>query len=320
MSKTLMLASLKADLTALENLIAEATKANDFIGLMQYKFRKSEIEDSIIALNRNLQLKANIALFFGGKPVFGTLGISANFAGKILNEFQSLVSNTYAFYNLKANNMNLPSNKGKIPLANDSNLMVTSVVHGSFGFVLEELNDETRIFASPLISVVENVVKIIQKTSSEKEEEFNEIITSLNMRIINSLKIFFHDLDSNFSTIRLVERDTDISLDEKAIHRGRTRTEHLEIDNIDIEIQGLLIGFLPDHLKFEIQLESGEIIYGSVDKYALEQLKQKEKPIIGNFCKILVNMKTIEQLNGDIKRDYLLKSFLDQKSTTHNSD
>lgn len=92
MMKRLELDSLKADLSAVEALLVSRTQAEDPIGWMQYASRKAQLQQQVAEMEIKPDLHASVALYFGGRPVIGSRGIMADFAGKTLEQYQDMVS------------------------------------------------------------------------------------------------------------------------------------------------------------------------------------------------------------------------------------
>ena len=125
-----------------------------------------------------------------------------------------------------------------------------------------------------------------------------------------ALKDFFSNLDSNKATVRIVEQDLDFALDGSSIHRAKMRTEATSIEEEASELEGTLVGFLPEHRKFEIRDGQGNIIYGSATKDAVEQFGKATKTAIGQKCLAKINVKTVAPLNRPPREVVRLIEFL----------
>jgi len=307
MPRKLELEALEAELAALSMLLDEAKQLDDPVGSIQYEQRKQELEQEIQTLRDMEMHQASLALYFGGKPVFGSRGIAADFAGKALEHFQEIVSKQFATAELGA-----LGERGRIPLKDLAALMVTGVTQGSFGFLLDELNDQIEMYDTALKEMIGEVMNVIESVSSVDEIVFEEAAETLDPRTLMALKDFFVNLDSSSATVRLVDDARDFSLDEAAVHRARIRTEATQIEEEDTEISGVLIGFLPEHQRFELQATSGETIYGTATKEATEQYSQTLKsnnPAIGKKCTAKVKERTVRPRNRPPRLVYRLLEF-----------
>ena len=86
MPRRLELQALEAELAAVTDLLSQASETGDPVGVQQYAQRRSEIESGIESLRGASTHQASVALYFGGKPVYGSRGISAEFAGRLRHD------------------------------------------------------------------------------------------------------------------------------------------------------------------------------------------------------------------------------------------
>lgn len=300
---------IKMNLASVDKLLKEAIAFGDPVGEFQFSQRKSHLEAELAGAIEKTDKLANVALYFGGGPVLGSKGISAGFAGNVLDQFQELVSRTYA-----KNELGTLGERGPIPLKQATKLMVTEVARGSFGFVLEEFCDQYEMHDTKLKSVVEEVATILERSASPNDLEFEEVLEGLDQRTHIALKDFFTNLDQNSATIRLVEEKADYILDETSIHRARTRIEATTIDESDDEMRGTLMGFLPDHKKFELRKDDGEVVYGSVSPEASKQyshLISSGEVVFGIPRRFSVKRRIVTPLNRPAREIVRLLAFLD---------
>lgn len=312
MPRRLRMQSLQTELASLNALLQSAREMDDPVGEFQLEKRKNKIETELRGLAANPEKKASIALLFGGKPVLGSRGVSAEFAGQMLESFQDLVARKRASAELWT-----LGSRGRIPGKQATDLMVTSLTKGSFGFVLDELSDQEEIDTSALKLTVEEVVRTLEKFASPDELDFEEVAEQLDSRMLKSLNEFFVTLDSADGTVRFVDDGADISLDAPSVQRGRLRTEATSIDESDEAIEGVLVGLLPEHRKFEM-LVTDKLVYGSVSKEAAEQYSQL---VAGGgnperqSWKVLMKRRIVTPLNRSPREVNTLLQFLGQTST-----
>lgn len=158
----------------------------------------------------------------------------------------------------------------------------------------------TLVHSRPDLFDPETTKAILEKVASSNEIDFEEVAEQLDPRMLISLKDFFVTLDAAEATVRLVDDVADISLDQPAVHRARMRTEATSIDETDLLVEGVLVGFLPEHRKFEIQVGQSQTLYGSVSKEAAEQyaqlLARGENPERQTW-KVRIRQRTVTPLN-----------------------
>ena len=307
MPRKLTIDSLKAEAAGLEQLLEQAEQFGDAVGQIQYRERLDEIARSLQEMAEEDTHLASIALYFSGKPVIGSRGIAAEFAGKLLETYQDIVSKTFA-----KSEVGTLGERGRVPMKQSTDLMVTGLTHGSFGFVLEELSDQAEIHDTALKEILGAVSDLLQSVGSENEAEFDRVTEDLDSRTLIALREFFNGMDTAEAAVRVVEDKREFSLDPKAIHRGRVRTEATQIDERTEIIRGVLAGFLPEHRKFELRDENGNTFYGTTTKEAAEQFEaavQHDQVVIGALCEAEFVVREIRPLNRPPRLTYRLIGF-----------
>lgn len=302
MNRRLMLDSLLADLAANTSLLDDAVEVGDKVGIRQFESRIINLRHEIDAIQGSISSHANLAVFFGGAPVLGSQGIAADFAGKVLEQLQTLISTAFA-----ESVQGALGEKGPLPYQDTSKLMVTGVVHGSFGFTMDEMVGHSELFETQLCESVSEVARVIDAAGSTSDTRFLEVADNLDQRMLLALRNFFKSLDSNSATIRLVEDLEEYSLDEVAVQRARRRTEETEIVDQEEVITGVLRGFLPDHKRFELMLATDEVISGTASDNATEQYLASlvtETPLTGKECSILVRLRTVTPFKRPARTSY----------------
>lgn len=308
MARRLQLESLEAEHAAVSRLLEQSLQAADRIGAKQFAQRRQHLEDEMQSARSVDSRHASIAILFGGKPVYGSRGIAADFAGQTLRHFQDLVSKQFA-----AAEFGVLGARGKVPAKADTSLMVTEVMHGSFGFHLRELSDQSQVFDTELKEIVRKVVSIIGAAGGDDELAFEAAAEELDSRTLVALRDFFIGLESHGATVRLVDDDRDLRLDEASVSRARCRTEDTQIEEQDDTRSGVLIGFLPEHRRFELEIGAGETIYGSATVEAAEQFRnamQNRRPPIGQQCSVKLKERTVTPRNRPPRQVHRLLEFL----------
>lgn len=265
--------ALAADLTAVDTLLAARSEDDDPIGHFQYSVRKAELEERLSRLEKRDELHAEMGIFFGGGAVQGSRGISADFAGKALEDLQSLITKRFS-----ESETGYLKQRGRLPLVHRSRMMVTNLVRGSIGFVLEESGDNAEILTTPLRSVVEEVSDILFKVGADDEAIFDEAAIALDPRFLVSLKQFFVHLDEHEATLRIVNGNRDFQLDRHAISLARDRVQQMEIEERGDEFVGTIF-LLPASRRFEFvtQMDGAAVtLIGPVSPQAAAQIAGQE--------------------------------------------
>ncbi|MCD6005421.1 hypothetical protein ACSTAY_15780 [Vreelandella alkaliphila] len=307
MPKKLNIDSLSSEITTLNELLVSARQSGDIVGEMQLEHRVAELSRKLNSLKEEVlsDNSASVALFFGGQPVLGSKGIAAEFAGAVLEQFQNLIAKIFA-----NNEVGDLGERGLVPFKANSELMVTGLARGSFGFVLDEMNDQVQLESSQLSHVIDRAAVLLRDSAAQDDAVFESILEELEPRTLIALRDLFNNLDSSKATLRVVEKELDFTLDGPSIHRAKRRTEAISIEESTNEIEGTLVGFLPEHRKFELADKAGKLYYGSASKEAVEQFTKATDNVIGNRCLIKVSIKTVAPLNRPPREVVRLIEFL----------
>ncbi len=307
MPKKLNIDSLSSEINTLNELLDSARQSGDFVGEMQLKYRISELSSKLESLRKSTFFDNNgrVAIFFGGQPVLGSKGIAAEFAGTALDQFQNLITKVFA-----NNQVGDLGERGKVPFKANSKLMVTGLARGSFGFVLDEMSNQVQMESSQLSHVIDKAAFLLRESAAQDDAIFESILEELDPRTLIALRDLFSNLDSSKATLRVVEKELDFTLDSPAIHRAKIRTEATSIEESTTEIEGTLVGFLPEHRKFELADNTGKLFYGSATKESVEQFKKATDSVIGKKCLIKVTIKIVVPLNRPPREVVRLVEFL----------
>lgn len=269
MLRKLEVDALKADLSAVEAMLTSFTEDDDPIGWYQFTARKEEIEQALDQVVARPITHAELGVFFGGRPVQGSRGINADFAGKALEDLQALVSKRYS-----GREFGRLAQRGPVPGGDTSQMLVTNIVRGSVGFVLEESGNDAQLVETPLKEAVDEVADILSRVGADDEAVFEEAASELDERLLITLRQFFQRLDDFGATMRVVDGTRDFLLDRHAVSRARERTQAMEIVERDVEMTGTLF-VLPESKRFDlITVVDGEqvILKGTLSASVFRQI------------------------------------------------
>ena len=249
-----------AELAELTTLI-ESLPANDYLSRLGLESRRDEVQHKFMTLVDHEEYRAKVALYFGGEPVFGSKGVKADFGSKAVGSFQDLLSKVWV---ATEGGQLLPM--GPIRDRSAAQLHITNLVHGSFGFLLEELDAQGEpMFKTALCKAADQTAEYIASFAGENEDSFSSVIEDLNPRVFQSLREFFGCIHKNNATFRLVEGSRDFKFDHLAVERAWSRAENSNIDEEQTQVRGKLLGVIPIGRRFEFQPDGGAtIIEGKV--------------------------------------------------------
>lgn len=264
---------LQADLAQVQALLAQCSPEDDAIEHFQYAQRVQRLQADLATMaDRIASAPAGAALFFGGRPVFGSQGIKATFSSQAIEQFQKIVSQRFA-----AHEQGVLASRGRVPFSGETQLLVTDVVRGSFGFVLQALaSDASADEETTLKAVVDEVAVTLSGMCSSDEAQFDRAAAGLDDRQIGTLQTFFKLLDSEGASLRLVEGEQDFELDRAAVSRARERVEGLTIVDDTRRINGQIVGWLGYSGQFELLPHDGsEVIRGTINRETLERVERE---------------------------------------------
>ncbi|HXF46830.1 MAG TPA: hypothetical protein VNK91_12005 [Burkholderiaceae bacterium] len=249
---------LQADLANVNTLLAGLSEEDDPVGYAQFAARRAEIERALAAMERVSEGSGKVVLLFGGRPVWGSRGIDADFAAKAIDQFQRAVGAQ------AAGAAGPVGTRGRLARDVAPRLLVTDVGRGSFGFVLEEAAENEQLVETPTRYALDDIARLARAAAATDDESFDAAITVIEPRALQALAEFFKQLHENGAQLRLVAGAEDVELDAAAIDRARARTEQTRIDSETLEEEGVLVGLVPRRKTFEWRRANGETIVGTV--------------------------------------------------------
>lgn len=283
----------------------EQSKDVDPLGALSLSERLQDVLEQIENEQNRDKNHAAVTLLFYGTPVDGSIGIDAQFAGRAIQEYQSTLSKhmvSVAGGQLGA--------RGPVPERNLSRLNITDVVHGSFGFHLEEASENEDMFATALKQAVDDISDILQDFSAPEEKKFEEAIEKIDSRTFSSIKSFFSLAHREGASFRIVDDDEEFWFDDAKILRAFERVESVEFSEDTSEVSGTLIGVIPIGRRFEFKIDgTEEVIAGTIGKKLsadfIERIPQDEQ-FIGKRWSATFYIRTVTKPDGRVKVNYVL--------------
>ncbi|CAI2791810.1 Uncharacterised protein [Serratia grimesii] len=204
-------------------------------------------------------------LTFRGPTVIGTHGIVASFGAKAISIFNDAIS-----YVASAFVSSLPA-AGKVPNAENHNLMITASARGSFGFVLEEFCPDTPLGfdEKTLVSkAIDKTQDILQASIDGDDNALSESIDDLDERALDKIRAFINYLNEN-KTVFTLKHDNHNLIFNSTIQLERA-AEKLSVKNIKeelLEAEVIFLGTLPNKRQCEfVVLGETEIRTAKIDK------------------------------------------------------
>lgn len=300
MANRLLSEHLSAELSTLDSLLRTLPQ-DDVFGRISLESRRREVASELATLEENPEQLASVALLFGGQPVKGSIGIESTFAADVVSTFQQLVTNIWAS---EEGNV---GRRGPVERQSRSQLHITSLLHGSVGFLLEEVDSQNRLMPSPLKQASDRASEIVAAFAATEEEPFRRVLESVDNRVLGSTREFLTRLFRGNATLHLVEGNLDLQLSFPEVRRGYERAENANIEELEEAVSGQLLGLIPIGRKFEIRRDNGDIVAGSVAPTLSESYLEhlKEQKLVGQKCRAVVRNKRITRF-GRVSDNYVL--------------
>ena len=295
---------LAAEIASLDGLLG-SLPANDFLGRIGLEARRIEIAEQLANLGHREDRRARVALFFGGDPVVGSIGVEAGFSTNALGSFQDILSKVWG----EAETGQL-SPMGPVKDKPASQLHITNLVHGSFGFLLEELDEHGEtLFETPLKKAADQVTDYMARFASEDEHVFFQAIEEMDPRVFISLREFFGYIYRGKATFRLVEGEKDQQFDRPAVERAWLRAEESSVDEDRIKVEGRLLGLIPVRRRFEFEKDGTlDVIEGTVgEKFGQTYLERiSTEQFAGRRWRALLHRKLVTRVRRRSSELYTL--------------
>lgn len=268
------------------------------VGRMLNQFSDEDVVMRIGLEDRQLELReaiaqlaadppgrtASTALYFGGKPVIGARGVESEFGSRAVAMFQDLVAKQFAHETGGLGQRGIVPNKGA------ARLHITNVVRGSFGFMLEELDDQGPLLDTALKDSVDHVSDLFAAFGEDDEERFESAVAEVDERVLATTKEFFALMRQSGATFRMVTGDRDRSMSAGEIERAERRATTTTVADQDEAIEGIFSVALPEghQMEFRTLGDRGTIrgrVARSYSPAAIVELNREwmEKPAIGQF-------------------------------------
>jgi hypothetical protein len=249
-----------AELSSVDSVLS-TIDANDYFGRLSLEGRKTQLQEQLSdSIASAEETSASAALFFGGAPVFGNIGVESGFGGMAISKFQDLVAK------LLIDDREGLGQRGPLPAHEDAKLHITGVMRGSFGFLLEEIDQEASLWDTPLKAAVTKATRLLEAFADQNEEAFEQILEVTDQRSLATANDFFSLLASNHATLRLVTGAEEMQVDTAAVERATKRGLTSTVEEHEEEQLGVLSGLLPQTHMFELLGHTGGVISGRVSR------------------------------------------------------
>lgn len=258
-------AYLLAEIKFLQQQLAELPE-NARLTRMSNQARLKEVEAQLAQCPLENTEPARVRLTFNGRPVIGTHGIFADFGMKAVNSFSDAITT------LAASLLTPLAAMGRIPNREEYQLLITNTALGSFGFELEEYQNNHLLLQEEqsLVSIaLEQTQAILSATLSGTDEELADSASEIDQRALEKIRNFLQTVADNEAVCTLQYRKQNVKFTD--VGQIKRCLERLSQDNLQESEESLLgefQGVLPKSRTFEFKLkgQDEEIIKGKISK------------------------------------------------------
>ena len=289
---------IQSQIIEIEKLLAMAN-GNPFIELSLNE-RITELKEQLTHFVERVEPK--IKLLFSGDAVFGSIGISSNFISKTILPIQSLIrlQTSVARYG------NKDAKRGKIRGHKLSELYLTTLERGSFGYELSLLNPKDLFEEEEVAQSIKSVIGIISDVS-ESDESFNNRIHTLPARGLGFLNSFFREVSSNNSILKIESGSEYIELSSTQVKRSYSRVSSTICNEEEVTEKAFFKGALIDTGKFEISTPFGMKINGDISAdLTQDEIAQYNRDFSNEECMVTLMKFTTIYHNGNERTTYEL--------------
>jgi hypothetical protein len=256
-----------SEIKELESLLAQipARNAINRIGL---EARLKSAREAIASFDP-AQSPKKARLTFRGRPVFGSYGVSADFASKAAGFFTDAFSAVVAGITENLRYM------GPIPDKQKNQLLITGTAIGSFGFEFElpRVDSDDTSGQAPLFPVpnrpedaMQKLEKLFQVAAEGSDDDIAELVEEIHPRAVKLVAEFLGYISDQEAWCGLEFKESFFRF--SGIEQVRTSVERLTSNNIkesDDAFTGEFQGFLPKERTFEFKLHDQDgVLRGKV--------------------------------------------------------
>lgn len=295
--------ALSAEISGVERLLS-ALDGGDDVGRLSLEYRRKILISKLTDISL-VPERGAVILSFDGGPVVGSRGIDSEFAAGALHDYQDLIAKQMA-----ANAQGELGQRGPVPDRQSARLNIVNVVHGSFGFALEEHSDgQTSLLESAVASAIHDIDEMLTAFASNDQESFSKALSLVDRRVFISAQSFFERLYSTSAILKIEEESGSFVLNRNSIMLARDRITGVNVIDKTIEVRGELLGITPVSRRFDFAPEEGSVISGQVGQKLsqdyLERLHGEER-ISGRTYLAKFVKRTAARVDGSISFSHTL--------------
>jgi hypothetical protein len=202
--------------------------------------------------------KPRAVLFFAGPPVYGGLGIDAQFAAAALSPFLEMVKTQYS-----AQKHGGVGARGPRKGESEARLLLTGLPRGSFGLELSQLHPEDFVAAEQLSQALVRLTDVIA-SAGDNDERFALSLDYVSPRVLPRLQEFLGVIASAHAYLGLESGELKIELPASRVQAALERVGSAKTEEIIDDVPGIFRGATLDSWRFDFRLTDGTFISGRI--------------------------------------------------------
>ena len=305
--------SLESELSAIDAMLTQLDE-HDFISRQSLEYKKREISAELMSFSDHSNFTASVILAFEGGPVQGSKGIDVDFASKTLEAYQLLITKQMAAQDSQL------ARTGPVPFRQLARMQITDIIHGSFGFKLEESGgDQLTLIDNPMQKAIGQIDDLILTFATGNDDAYQNTLAGVDRRVFISVQSFFENLYRDSAALKIIESDRNLSVSHYDVIRGRERVAGVEVVDNDISVEGELLGLAPISRRFDFRvvrsdyLESQKILSGQVgQKLSTDYLERLhgDVRISGQIYSASITYRVAKRADGTTSESFILTDLI----------
>jgi hypothetical protein len=233
------------------------------------------------------------------------MGINSSFGGKVVSLFQE------AFINFSSDYIGASLAKRAIN-SNIPQLYITGIARGSFGFIVQDMSEQTELFKTKTSDLLESFSKMLKGFCSSDNDLFKDSIDFMEIKSIKASGKFVKYMADSGVDFKFIIDDAENIFDNTELKLGEVRAENARIDEETFSLRGELLGILPVSHSFELRNEEGDVLKGSISRDISSNKLENYSRESGSFVNVTLVKRIIIQEDDRVKTSYKLISFEDE--------
>ena len=242
--------------------------------------------------------EARIDVWFSGKGVYGSQGISAVF---MKDTMQALVGMIQSSTRDKVRKLKEEHKKASMP---KGQFYVTALTHGSFGYELAYKDEQGALFDDPaIVDSIRGTMSVIE-TVTQRGVDMDELIKEQPIRMVSNLKDLFTSLKKQGSTLRMESGSSALLLDVNHVSQGYDNVCLSDIIEKHEEIPAVFQGALIESGKFEYTDVEGKLQHGNIsEELSNDAIAQLNRDFSRRECKLQIIRRIVSYSSGRKKEN-----------------